>query len=95
MTGTELLGVVTSTWGVGMAVSPALQIRAMLKEEDADPISIGYFLVLVVGFILWTAYGIATHSWVLIVPNVISTIFGIGVIATALYVRRRTNRSPT
>ncbi|MCW2971828.1 MAG: hypothetical protein JWN72_101 [Thermoleophilia bacterium] len=89
MSGAEAIGIAASTWGVGMAVSPALQIRAMLREDDAEPISIGYFSVLLVGFFLWVAYGVVQHSWVLIIPNAISAVFGIGVIATALHVKRR------
>lgn len=89
MSGAELIGIAASSWGVGMAASPAMQIRKLLKTQDAEPISIGYFSVLLVGFMLWTAYGIAQDSWVLIVPNVIATAFGIAMIATTLHVRRR------
>ena len=50
--------------------------------------SIGYFSILLVGFLLWLAYGIAASSLVLIVPNVVATVVIGATIAVALRYRR-------
>ena len=76
------LGVTAAIWGVVMAVSPALQIRKMLQHRSSREVSVAYFCVLLVGFVLWIAYGISIENWYLIVPN-----------AVAFIVARRRSRS--
>jgi MtN3 and saliva related transmembrane protein len=66
------LGVVAASWAVVMALSPVLQIREILRRRTSEGISIGYFVVLFVGFGLWIAYGAATHDVPLIVPNCVA-----------------------
>ena len=66
------LGVAAAVWGVVMAVSPALQIRKMLQHRSSREVSVAYFWVLLVGFVLWIAYGIAIENWYLIVPNAVA-----------------------
>ncbi len=67
------LAIAAATWGVAMALSPMLQIRAILAERSSRGVSASYQCVLVVGFVLWLAYGIALGNWAIIVPNVIAT----------------------
>ena len=88
MTGMEILAAATSIWAVAMAVSPSLQIRQMLRTRSSEDVSVGYFLVLVVGFLLWVAYGWATRDPVLYVPNTIAVIVGTATIVIALRFRR-------
>ena len=47
-----ILAVAASSWGVLMGVAPALQIRRMLREQSSRQVSIAYFGVLVIGFLL-------------------------------------------
>ena len=47
------LAVSAAAWGVLMALSPVLQIRRMLRQRSSADVSIGYFAVLLVGFLLW------------------------------------------
>ena len=83
------LGVAAAAWGILMAISPALQIRKMLHHQSSREVSIAYFWVLLVGFVLWIAYGIAIENWFLIVPNAVAFTVCATTIAVALRYRVR------
>ena len=68
----NVLGIGAATWGVVMALAPALQIRRILERRSSDDVSIGYFLVLLFGFTLWIAYGISIGNLILIIPNTVA-----------------------
>ena len=78
------LAVAAAVWGVLMGVSPVLQIRRMLRQRSSRDVSISYFAVLLVGFVLWLSYGIAARNLALIVPNGIALLIGTGTIAVAV-----------
>ena len=78
------LAVAAAAWGVLMGVSPLLQIRRMLRQRSSRDVSIGYFAVLVAGFVLWLSYGIAAHNPALIVPNGVALLIGGSTIAVAV-----------
>jgi uncharacterized protein with PQ loop repeat len=63
------LGLTAASWAVAMALSPIMQIREMCRRNSSAGISIGYFVVLMVGFGLWVLYGFASHDLPLVVPN--------------------------
>ncbi len=84
----RVLEIATAVWGVAMAVSPGLQIRQMLDTGESEDVSVGYFGVLTIGFMLWVAYGISIDSWVLYGCNSIATVFGAATIVIALRLRR-------
>ena len=77
------LAVAAAAWGVLMGVSPVLQIRRMLRLRSSRDVSIGYFAVLLVGFMLWLSYGIAARNLALIVPNGVALLIGGSTIAVA------------
>ena len=79
------LAVAAASWGVAMALSPLLQIRTILAHRSSRTVSASYQLVLLVGFLLWLAYGIALGNWALIVPNTVAAV----VSATTIAVTRR------
>jgi MtN3 and saliva related transmembrane protein len=79
------LGVIAATWAVVMALSPILQIRKIVTRRTSAGLSIGYLQVLIVGFALWVAYGVATGDVPLIVPNTLA-VFVMGV---TIFVARR------
>ena len=81
------LGFAAAAWGVLMAISPALQIRKMLHHRSSREVSVTYFWVLLVGFALWIAYGIAIENWYLIVPNAVALTVCATTIAVALRFR--------
>ena len=83
----DVLGVSAAAWGILMAVSPGLQIRKMLHHRSSREVSITYFWVLLVGFTLWVAYGLAISNWFLVVPNAVA--FTVCVTTIAIAVRYR------
>jgi uncharacterized protein with PQ loop repeat len=78
------LAVAAAVWGVLMGVSPVLQIRRMLRQRSSRDVSVGYFAILLVGFVLWLGYGIAARNLALIVPNGIALLIGASTIAVAI-----------
>ena len=84
---TTVLAVAAASWAVLMALAPILQIRAIVDRRSSRGVSIGYFLVLLVGFALWAAYGIADDNVALVVPNSVACLTGSATIAVALRFR--------
>jgi MtN3 and saliva related transmembrane protein len=84
---TEYLAVAAATWGVAMAVSPLLQIRAIRAHQSSRGVSVGYQQVLLVGFLLWLSYGIALHNAAIIVPNIVAALVSIATILVSLHYR--------
>jgi MtN3 and saliva related transmembrane protein len=87
------LAVSAAAWGVLMGVSPVLQIRRMLRQRSSRDVSVGYFAVLLVGFLLWIAYGIASRNLALIVPNCVALFVAAGTVGVALQLSRGSGSS--
>jgi uncharacterized protein with PQ loop repeat len=83
------LAFIASSYGVVMAISPTLQIRAILRSRDSSSVSAGYQRVLFAGFVLWLAYGIASDNWAIIVPNIVAAIVSAVTILVTLRYRPR------
>jgi uncharacterized protein with PQ loop repeat len=83
------LAVAAAAWGVAMALSPILQIRAIRAAGSSEAVSVGYQQVLLVGFVLWLAYGIALENFALIVPNTIAALVSASTIVIVLRFRNR------
>jgi hypothetical protein len=47
-----ILATAASSWAVLMGIAPVLQIRRMLRARSSREVSITYFAVLLVGFLL-------------------------------------------
>ena len=71
-----------------MAVSPVLQIRKIVRHRSSHGVSVGYMIVLFVGFLLWLAYGISLGNWAMIVPNIVAAIVIVATMAIAVRYRR-------
>ena len=84
-----VLAVAASSWGVLMGIAPLLQIRRMLREHSSRDVSLGYFMILLAGFLLWISYGIAASNVVLVIPNSVALLVGILLVMVALRLRRR------
>ena len=84
---TTALAVAAATWGVAMAVSPLLQIRRIRRLGSSRDVSLGAYGVLIVGFVLWIAYGIALGNAALIVPNTVALAVAAATVAVALRYR--------
>lgn len=85
---TDALGWIAASYGVLMAVSPALQIRRMLERRSSGDVSLSYLMVLEVGFLLWIAYGVSLPNVAIIVPNVVAVSVGLATILVARHYRR-------
>jgi MtN3 and saliva related transmembrane protein len=82
------LAFTAATWAIAMAVGPVLQIRKIVQLRSSRGVSIGYFLVLLVGFVLWLAYGVAAENFALIIPNVVALlVIGLTIVVALRYRR--------
>jgi MtN3 and saliva related transmembrane protein len=88
------LAVAAATWAIAMALGPLLQMRKIVRLRSARTISVGYFVVLLVGFVLWLAYGIAADNYALIIPNAVAAVVISATIAVTLRYRRVEERGP-
>jgi uncharacterized protein with PQ loop repeat len=91
---TTLLAVAASSWAVLMGIAPVLQIRRMLRLQSSREVSLGYFTILLVGFLLWIAYGAAAGIPALVIPNAVALFVGATVIIVALHLRRPPRKTP-
>jgi MtN3 and saliva related transmembrane protein len=82
-----VLGITAATWAVVMALSPILQVRKILERRSSRGVSLAYFGVLLVGFLLWLAYGLARHDVPLVVPNAVAAVVMVGTIVVILRYR--------
>jgi integrase/recombinase XerD len=87
-----ILAAAASSWAVLMGIAPVLQIRRMMREQSSRQVSIGYFMILLVGFLLWIAYGAAAGILPLVIPNTVALLVGATVVLVALRLRRRPPR---
>ena len=83
------LAIAASSSGVLMGLAPVLQIRRMLRERSSAQVSLGYFVILLTGFLLWIAYGASLRNLALIVPNSVALLVSAAVITVGLRLRRR------
>jgi uncharacterized protein with PQ loop repeat len=89
-----VLAVAASSWGVLMGIAPVLQIRRMLRERSSQDVSLGYFTILLAGFLLWISYGITAGNMVLVIPNSVALLVGIALVTVALRLRHRRADKP-
>ena len=83
------LAFIASSYGVVMAISPLLQIRAIMLTRNSAGVSAGYQRVLLVGFLLWLAYGVASDNWAIIIPNIVAAIVSVVTILVTVRYRPR------
>lgn len=79
----DLLAVLAASWGLLMALAPLLQIRRMLARRSSADVSLTYVGVLLIGFVLWIAYGVSLQNVALIVPNSVALAVGVLTIGIA------------
>jgi MtN3 and saliva related transmembrane protein len=90
----NVLAFAAASWGVVMALSPMLQVRRMLRRKSSADVSIGYLAVLLPGFILWVAYGIASRDVALVIPNALAALIAGAAIAVAVSLRTPAKPGP-
>ena len=84
---TTTLGLAAAAFGVAMGLSPLLQVRHMVARGSSADISLPFLLVLLVGFVLWLAYGVALGNPALIVPNCVAAVVSVATILVSLRYR--------
>ncbi len=72
-----------------MALAPILQIRVIVRNRDAGGTSPAWVCILLVGFLLWLAYGIVNGALPLIIANVAAVLTAIALLITMYIYRRR------
>jgi MtN3 and saliva related transmembrane protein len=82
-----IFATVAASWGVAMALAPLLQIREIRRHRSSRSVSVAYQQVLLVGFVLWLAYGIADTNAALIVPNTLAALVSLATILVSLRYR--------
>jgi MtN3 and saliva related transmembrane protein len=87
------LGYAAAGWAIVMAFAPLLQLRRVVRRGSADDVSLGYLAVLLLGFALWVAYGLARGDAALVVPNCVALVVASGTCAVIAGVRRRSDAS--
>lgn len=82
----ETLTLVTTFWGLLMGLAPLLQVRVILRERDSRGTSLGWVVILLVGFTLWFAYGVVNDLVPVMVTNLVSvTVTATLLVATRIY----------
>ncbi len=84
---TTALAAAAATWAILMALGPILQIRSIVRRRSSHGVSAGYFAILLVGFALWVAYGVANDTLALVVPNAVALVTALATIVVALRYR--------
>lgn len=66
------------------------QIAKIVRERDAESVSLRMYAVTVTGFSLWTAYGLMTRSWPVAVSNLVCLVLAATILAMKWRLRRQT-----
>ncbi|HIH13660.1 MAG TPA: hypothetical protein HA224_00215 [Nanoarchaeota archaeon] len=77
----NLLGMVAAVTGISMTGSFFLQAIKIWKNKSAKDVSLLMFVVSIINFVLWTAYGYLIKSWIIFSPNAVGIVAASTVIA--------------
>jgi MtN3 and saliva related transmembrane protein len=70
----SVVAITAATWAIAMALGPMLQIRRILEHRSSSGNSVAYFVILLAGFALWMAYGVAASNLALVIPNAVAAV---------------------
>ena len=70
----------------------APQMIKIWKERDASSVSLKTYSLTVICFVLWTAYGVLTGAWPIIVANACALVMASGVLVMKWRVREASGR---
>lgn len=82
---TTIVGIVAS---VCIAANLLPQLIKLLKEKQAEGLSIGMLVILLIGQALWIAYGVLKNDWIIIASNAFSIIVNGCIMILALKSKR-------
>ena len=83
----DSLAILAASWGVLMGVSPLLQVGRIVSRRSSADLSMTYFVVVLIGTVLWLAYGLSLGNAAMVLPNIVSLAVGVVVIAVARHYR--------
>lgn len=83
----ELLGYLAGTLTT-IAVVP--QIRKAWRTRAVDDISVFMVVILICGLSLWTAYGVLTQAWPIVVTNGVAVLLNCLLLALVFHEKRAT-----
>jgi len=81
-----IIGIAAS---VCTAVASVPQFIKIIKEKEADSISIGMMATLIAGLCLWVYYGIMKGDAIIIISNSFSVIINVLLLAFSLYYKKK------
>lgn len=84
---TEIIGI---TAGIFTGISLLPQLVKLIREKQAQDISILMLVCLLVGLSLWVVYGIYKKDWPIIITNAFSLLVNCCLILLNFIYRRRT-----
>ena len=82
------LAVVTTGWGLVMGLAPLLQVRLILRTGESSGTSLGWVMILLVGFSLWFSYGVVNGDKPIIISNSVALTVTIVLFVVTLRYRR-------
>jgi MtN3 and saliva related transmembrane protein len=86
------LALATTSWGLLMSLAPLLQVRIVVRRRTSAGVSVGWIVVLLIGFILWLCYGAITNDPPLVITNSVScAVTGITLVVILIYRPRPPN----
>ncbi len=79
--------IIGATAATASVVSFAPQAWKVIRTRKTDELALGTWILNVVGFTLWTVFGIQRGLWAIIVPNIICLAFSIFILMMKLLPR--------
>lgn len=73
----------------------APQLIKIWKERDASSVSMRMFVLTVVGFSLWAAYGFMLHAWPLLGSNLVCLLLCAAIVHAKWHFRDRSSATKT
>ncbi len=74
---TEVIGIIG---GIFTSASLLPQLIKIVKEKKVEELSVGMFISLMIGLLLWTYYGILRKDMPIIVTNSFSVLLNFGIL---------------
>ena len=80
----DMITVVGSAAAVLSTTSFVPQAIKIIRTRDTESISVGMYLITILGFSLWTAYGVMLSKWPIIGSNSICVVLSAFILAMKL-----------
>lgn len=81
-----LVGIVAS---IGTAMSMVPQLTKLIKEKEAENISMNMLLVLFLGVGCWIVYGVLKKDWIIIISNTFSLVINVLLTVLAMKYKKK------